>query len=272
MVIPAFNRKEFLKEAIESVLNQTYKDLEVIVVDDGSEDETGEFIATLGDKRVKYIWQPNRGPAAARNRGVTVAEGKFLAFLDSDDLWTPAKLEKQVSFFEENHSARICYTDEVGIRRGVRVNPKKRHQKYSGWIYSYCLPLCIISPSSVMFKRELWEETGGFDESFPFCEDYELWLRISSVEPIFFIPEKLIVKRGGHKDQLSRRWGMDVWRVKALMKILSQKELPSEWKALTVQELLKKAHIAINGFRKRNKLEEAAYLEAIVAKCLALFS
>lgn len=271
VVIPTFNRKGFLKEAIESVLRQTYKDLEVIVVDDGSEDGTEEVITAYGDKRIKYVWQPNRGPSAARNRGAAMAGGEFLAFLDSDDLWTPRKLEKQVSFFEENPFARICYTDEIWIRRGVRVNPKKRHQKYSGWIYPYCLPLCIISPSSVMFKRELWEEIGGFDESFPFCEDYEIWLRISSVEPIFLIPEKLIVKRGGHEDQLSRRWGMDVWRVKALVKILSQRQLPSEWKALTVQELLKKAQIAINGFRKRNKLEEAAYLEAIVVKCLAIF-
>lgn len=272
VVIPTFNRKAFLKEAIESVLSQTYRDLEVIVVDDGSEDGTAELVTALADKRIRYVWQPNRGPAAARNHGASMAQGELLAFLDSDDLWTPRKLEKQVSFFQDHPEARICYTDEIWIRRGVRVNPKKKHQKYSGWIYPYCLPLCIISPSSVMFKRELWEESGGFDENFPFCEDYELWLRISSVEPIYLIPQKLIVKRGGHHDQLSRQWGMDVWRVKALMKVLSQRELPPEWKALTVKELLKKAQIAINGFRKRGKFEEAAYLEAIVAKCLALFS
>jgi len=265
VIIPTYNRREFLREAIESVLAQSFRDFELIVVDDGSRDGTYELVKGYGD-RVLYLWQPNRGPAAARNRGAEVARGYYLAFLDSDDLWLPKKLEQQISFMEAHPGARICYTDEIWIRRGRRVNPKKKHAKYSGWIYPRCLPLCIISPSSVMIRRDLWEEVRGFDEDFPVCEDYELWLRIAAREPVYFIRERLIVKRGGHDDQLSRRWGMDIWRVRALVKALQHLELPPHWYRLTLEELHRKSQILIRGFRKRGKLEEAAYFEAILAR------
>ena len=167
---------------------------------------------------------------------------------------------------QQNPEAMICYTDEIWIRRGVRVNPKKKHAKHSGWIYPQCLPLCIISPSSVLMRRELLEEVGGFDPEFPVCEDYDLWLRVALRYPIHLIPEKLIVKRGGHPDQLSHRsWGNDIWRVRALLKIL-QKELPPSWRKLTVAELHRKCSILISGFEKRGKHEEAAQYREIIRR------
>ncbi len=266
VVIPTYNRKEMVQEAVESVLSQTYQDFELIVVDDGSEDGTGEVLREKFGERIIYLYQKNQGVSRARNRGIELSRGKYIAFLDSDDLWLKKKLERQVQFMQQNPEAMICYTDEIWIRRGVRVNPKKKHAKHSGWIYPQCLPLCIISPSSVLMRRELLEEVGGFDPEFPVCEDYDLWLRVALRYPIHLIPEKLIVKRGGHPDQLSHRsWGNDIWRVRALLKML-QKELPPSWRKLTVAELHRKCSILISGFEKRGKHEEAAQYREIIRR------
>jgi len=125
VVIPTYNRFPQVKHAIESVLSQTYRDFELWVVDDGSTDGTGEALRAYGD-RITYVWQENNGVSAARNVGLRVSRGKYVAFLDSDDLWMPRKLEIQVRCMEENPQFPLCYTDEVWIRRGVRVNPKRK--------------------------------------------------------------------------------------------------------------------------------------------------
>lgn len=264
IIIPTYNRRDFLREAIRSVLEQSFRDFELIVVDDGSDDGTREMIQREFPGLLTYLYQENQGVSRARNRGLKLAQGEFVAFLDSDDLWLPRKLERQMAFMQSQPKAQICYTDEIWIRRGVRVNPKKKHAKYSGWIYPRCLPLCIISPSSALMRRGLLEEVGGFDEELPVCEDYDLWLRISARHPIHFLPEKLIVKRGGHQDQLSRRWGNDIWRVKALLKMLKDPSLRPDWRRMTVEELHRKGSILIKGFRKRGKEEEAKYYERIL--------
>lgn len=264
IIIPTYNRRDFLREAIRSVLEQSFRDFELIVVDDGSDDGTREMIQREFPGLLTYLYQENQGVSRARNRGLKLAQGEFVAFLDSDDLWLPRKLERQMAFMQSHPEAQICYTDEIWIRRRVRVNPKKKHAKYSGWIYPRCLPLCIISPSSALMRRGLLEEVGGFDEELPVCEDYDLWLRISARHPIHFLPEKLIVKRGGHQDQLSRRWGNDIWRVKALLKMLKDPSLRPDWRRMTVEELHRKGSILIKGFRKRGKEEEAKYYERIL--------
>jgi len=264
IIIPTYNRRDFLREAIRSVLEQSFRDFELIVVDDGSDDGTREMIQREFPGLLTYLYQENQGVSRARNRGLKLAQGEFMAFLDSDDLWLPRKLERQMAFMQSHPKAQICYTDEIWIRRGVRVNPKKKHAKYSGWIYPRCLPLCIISPSSALMRRGLLEEVGGFDEELPVCEDYDLWLRISARHPIHFLPEKLIVKRGGHQDQLSRRWGNDIWRVKALLKMLKDPSLRPDWRRMTVEELHRKGSILIKGFRKRGKEEEVKYYERIL--------
>ena len=264
IIIPTYNRRDFLREAIRSVLEQSFRDFELIVVDDGSDDGTREMIQREFPGLLTYLYQENQGVSRARNRGLKLAQGEFVAFLDSDDLWLPRKLERQMAFMQSQPKAQICYTDEIWIRRGVRVNPKKKHAKYSGWIYPRCLPLCIISPSSALMRRGLLEEVGGFDEELPVCEDYDLWLRISARHPVHFLPEKLIIKRGGHQDQLSRRWGNDIWRVKALLKMLKDPSLRPDWRRMTVEELHRKGSILIKGFRKRGKEEEAKYYERIL--------
>ena len=167
----------------------------------------------------------------------------------------------------KNPEIEICYTNEIWIRNGVRVNQKKIHQKYSGWIFQRCLPLCIISPSSVLLHREVFNKVGLFDENLIVCEDYDLWLRVSTVYPITFIDEPLIIKRGGHQDQLSRKfWGMDRFRIMALEKILSKNDLKEEDRKVAVAILKKKCNIVAHGCFKRGKIDEGNNYRAILKK------
>jgi len=263
IIIPTYNRALFLYEAIQSVLNQDYlaskkpgKDYELIIVDDGSTDNTEQIVKDLGD-RLSYVQQRHRGVSAARNTGLDLARGEHIAFLDSDDLWKEHKLSVQMSLMAALPGTPLCYTDEIWIRDGVFVNPKTRHRKYSGWIFDKVLPLCLLSLSSALFRREVFEEVGRFDESLPVCEDYDLGIRLARRYPIHFIDSFLIVKRGGHADQLSRKyWGMDRFRVKALEKALRLDLTPYQ-RELVTREIVAKCRVLVEGFAKRGKSKEA---------------
>ena len=249
-VIPTYNRAEFVREAIDSVLQQDYADVELIVVDDGSRDGTAAVVAEFGPA-VRYLWQENRGVSAARNRGVAVSTGGLIAFLDSDDLWAPGKVSAQVAYFETHPDAQACHTDELWIRRGVRVNERRIHRKQGGWQFVASLPRCLISPSAVMMRRGLWERLGGFDESLPACEDYDLWLRLTAVTPVGFLPDRLVTKRGGHADQLSRTTpALDRYRIRALEKALATR-LSAEHRRAVLEQLVAKCRIVAQGARKR---------------------
>lgn len=266
VIITTYNRASMLGEAINSVLSQQYTDLELIVVDDGSTDETKEVLS-LYTPHLTYTYQEHQGVSAARNRGVECAQGDYLAFLDSDDLWLPNKLYVQMKFMENHPNALICYTEEIWIRRGMRVNPMKKHKKYSGMIFEYCLPLCIISPSSVLIARSLLEEAGGFDEELEVCEDYDLWLRISACYPIYLIDTPLIIKRGGHEDQLSKKMsGQDRFRIKALVKLLEGDCLSANQRELAWKELNRKCEIYGKGCIKRGREEEGEKILALAVK------
>jgi len=256
VIIPTYNRCAWIKHAIDSVLQQTYQNFELLIVDDGSTDITKGILAEYG-KKIKYFYQSNKGPASARNLGIKQSKGTYICFLDSDDRWVKSKLETQINLVTEHPEIKICYTNETWIRKGIRVNQKQIHQKYSGWIYRRCLPLCIISPSSVMIHRDVFEKVGNFDEEMTVCEDYDLWLRISQRYPISFINKKKIVKYGGHEDQLSHKfWGMDRFRVKALEKMLTKKNLSEEDRNATIKMLHRKCDILANGFFKRGKKKD----------------
>ncbi len=256
IVIPTYNRASFLKEAIDSVLSQTYRNFELIVVDDNSTDDTPKLLSSYGEK-IKVIKKANKGPSAARNRGIKAAKGGWIAFLDSDDVWKPGKLEKQVQFIKDNPEIKICQTEEIWIRNGKRVNPRKKHEMHSGWIYEQCLPLCIVSPSSVMIHRGVFEKVGLFDETMLACEDYDLWLRIAPHYPICLVREKLIVKQGGHADQQSHVISsLDLLRIKAMVKSLESGGLNESQYEAALLELNKKCRVYGNGCIKRGKKEE----------------
>ncbi len=266
VIIPTYNRKKSLIQAIQSVLEQTHTTYEVIVVDDGSTDLTEAVIAEQFPE-IKYHSQPHQGVSAARNLGISLAQGQWLAFLDSDDLWLAKKLELQVSYFKQHPEVKICHTEEIWIRHGVRVNPKRKHQKKGGWIFQECLPLCAMSPSSIIIHRSVIEEVGGFDEQLPACEDYDLWLRMTSRYPVGFIEQPLIQKFGGHSDQLSRQyWGMDRFRIQALIKILEINYLTENDRQGAVAMLLKKAQVYLQGAKKRSKLTEVAYYQQLIQR------
>jgi GT2 family glycosyltransferase len=175
-------------------------------------------------------------------------------------------MRSQMSFMQAYPKAVVCYTEEVWVRNGVIVNPKKKHEKYSGWIFDKVLPLCLLSLSSALFRKDVFEAVGSFDESLPACEDYDLGIRLAQRYPIHLIDTPLIVKRGGHKDQLSRQfWGMDRFRVYALEKALTM-DLTPEQECMVRRELVKKCQILIQGFRKRNNLEEEQKYLSLVHK------
>jgi GT2 family glycosyltransferase len=259
VIIPTYNRYPLLCEAIDSVLAQTDQDFELIVVDDGSTDDTPAVRSTYGD-RLHYVYQDRKGVSTARNRGVDLAKGEWICFLDSDDLWRPQKLKIQKEEMKRDSQLQISYTEEIWYRRGVRVNPAKKHAKYSGWIFERCLPLCLISPSSVMVRRSLFQATGAFNEGFPVCEDYDLWLRISKDFPVHLVREPLIIKRNGHPGQLSADgWGFDRYRVESIAGVIRSGTLTDRQFQAACNVLRQKCSILSSGFSKRGKEEQAKY-------------
>jgi glycosyltransferase involved in cell wall biosynthesis len=268
VVIPTYNRGWILKEAIDSVLNQDFKNFELIVIDDGSADGTGDIIDAYGSE-IKAVQQPNKGVSAARNRGIAAAEGQLIAFLDSDDLWLPKKLSRQVDFFDSNPDAVINQTEEIWIRDGMRVNPRKRHRKSAGMIFERSLGLCLISPSAVMIRKTLFDVVGLFDESLPACEDYDLWLRISYRYDVHLIDTPLIIKRGGHADQLSKAPGLDRYRIKAIANLIDGGSLSDSQYKAAVRILQEKCRIYADGCLKRGRNNEAAYYHKLRQKYLS---
>ncbi|MCK4494462.1 MAG: glycosyltransferase family 2 protein [Methylococcales bacterium] len=263
VIIPTFNRVDRLEHALNSVYNQTLLPDEVIVVDDGSSDHSAEMVSHKFPS-VFLIQQPNQGVSIARNTAIKQASGEWLAFLDSDDQWLPNKLSEQITALE-NTDYKICHTEEIWIRNGVRVNQKHKHKKTGGWIFERCLPLCAMSPSSILIHRDVFKTIGTFDPDFPACEDYELWLRITANYPVLFIDTPQIKKYGGHDDQLSQKyWGMDRFRIKALEKIINSGTLSSEQTVLAIDMLIKKAKIVQQGALKRHKTDDVEYYQQLI--------
>lgn len=264
LIIPSYNRSHLLKRALQSVFEQSLLPDEVIVVDDGSTDDTAEMLRNLFPQ-VIYLHQDNAGVSSARNLGIQHSTGSWIALLDSDDTWLKDKLVMQVSSLKQSPEIKICHTEEIWIRNGTRVNAMNKHKKSGGWIFEQCLPLCAMSPSSIMIHRSIFDELGLFDESLPACEDYDLWLRISNAFPVLFLEQPLINKYGGHEDQLSHQhWGMDRFRIQALDKLLKQGQLSHKNKDLATKMLLKKARIFQKGAEKRGKLESVSHYQSLI--------
>ncbi len=265
VIIPTFDRSARLAAAIESVLDQEGP-LELIVVDDGSTDGTASVVGGFGE-RLRYERRDHRGVSAARNHGVRMARGSWIAFLDSDDEWLPGKLAAQRRYHAQHRDVPISQTGEIWIRDGVRVNPCKHHAKPSGDVFVPSLERCLVSPSAVLLRRDLFVAAGGFDESLPVCEDYDLWLRLALRQRFGLVREPLMVKYGGHRDQLSRQyWGMDRFRVAALEKLLADPVLVGERRAAAVEVLERKCRVLAKGARRRGREADADGYERLIAR------
>ncbi|MFA6196275.1 MAG: glycosyltransferase family A protein [Sulfurimonas sp.] len=225
VVIPTYNRYEVLQRALASVYAQSHMPSEVIIIDDGSSDNTSEIQKLF--PHAKYIYQQNAGVSSARNLGINNSTCQWIAFLDSDDTWHVDKLARHVEFHANNPEILMSYTDETWIRNGTEVKLPKKFHKYGGSIFAECLSHNIIAPSATLIHKDLLEKVGLFDETLEVCEDYDLWLRVACGNSIGLIDEKLITKYGGSDEQLSAKyWGMDRFRVLALEKLLSELLVP----------------------------------------------
>ena len=255
VVIPTLNRINTLQRALDSVINQTYKPAEIIVVDNGSSDGTLKFLREQYPK-ITILTENKIGVSSARNKGIKKSINQWIALLDSDDAWHPRKLEIQTSMLDSAlKEYNLIHTDEVWFRNNKHINQMKKHKKQGGYIFERCLSLCCISPSSVLFKKNILDKVGLFDESLPVCEDYDMWLKICSSEEVLFAQDKLTYKYGGHKDQLSKSyWGMDRFRIKSIENIIKNFDLTYKQKKQAKKELIKKLKIIINGAFKRNNL------------------
>jgi glycosyltransferase involved in cell wall biosynthesis len=243
VIIPTFNRAKLLKRALSSVVNQSLKPHEIIVIDDGSSDETR---SVAKDFLVKYHYQPNSGVSRARNVGVKIASAEMIAFLDSDDEWHKDKLLLQSRFMQEN-GFEISHTNEVWIRDGMRVNKPKRARKGDEDFYKIASYLTIAT-SSILMKKSLFESVGGLDESLEVCEDYDFFLRVSKLAKIGYLDKELVYKYSHSKEQLSYKyWGMDRFRIRALMKFSDDERIK--------KLIVKKAAILRDGAKKRDNEE-----------------
>ena len=205
VIIPAYNHGRFLREAIQSVLEQTFQDWELIVVDDGSTDETSEVVASFPDPRIRYIYQKNQGNAAARNRGIELARGEFIAFLDADDLWLPMKLEKQVAQLDSlPPTVGLVYADlhffnhEDGAITGRLLQASGQFDPPRGKVFSQIVRRkwggergWFIIPTTALIRREVFQRVGLFDESLRRHVDWEMWVRIAAAYEVDVLNEPL---------------------------------------------------------------------------------
>jgi glycosyltransferase involved in cell wall biosynthesis len=263
VIIPTFNRIEFLSHALDSVFSQSYVATEVIVVDDGSTDHTVEKLSPAYPS-VRFLRQENQGVSAARNLGIIKAENPWIALLDSDDRWAPEKLDRQINHLSQNPSCRVIHTGEKWIRNGKEINIPASLDKTKNGLWERSLEKCIICPSSVLLHQSVFEKIGIFDPSLAICEDYDFWLRLLLTHEIGLIEEPLVHKYGGHPDQLSMStWGLDRFRVQSLEKISTFGHIKPTQKAQIHETIFRKTDLLIQGFKKHGKYKEAQRYQAL---------
>ncbi len=276
VIVPVFNRPALILRALNSILEQTHRPYEMIVVDDGSTDNTYSVLEAyqrsldLKEFSLHVLrLDRNHGVSFARNRGIQRATGDWIALLDSDDQWLPKRLELQVELLEREPHLQLVHGEEIWIRSGVRVNPHKKHLKEGGRIFSRSTELCLISPSAVLLRKSLWKEMGGFDETFPVCEDYDLWLKVTSLYEVGFVSQPIIMKYGGHTDQLSRRTvAMDYWRVRSLNRILEIRNLGPDEERVVLGVIIQKSQILCRGYKKHDNRAHLSEVEEILTRAL----
>jgi glycosyltransferase involved in cell wall biosynthesis len=266
VVIPVFNREEELLRAVDSLRNQTWLPTEWIVVDDGSDHGAVNHRSLIENAGGLFLPLPeNVGVAGARNAGVAASSSDWIAFLDSDDEWHPRKLELQLAWHSQHPEVRISQVQEQWVRSGKPVRKPSGWEQRGGDLFEIALRQCVIGPSCVLIRRDLWKEVGGFDERFRVCEDYELWLRITRKEKIGLVEDgPLVTKHAGHQDQLSFTTpALDRFRILALLKLLGGGELHEVEHSQVTTMIREKAEIVAQGAEKRGDLSRFALFDTL---------
>ncbi len=278
VIIPVYNRRELVLQAVSSVLGQSWGDLEIILADDGSTDGLDEaVIPYCRDHRLRYIPLEHHGyPGAVRNRGAEHARGDWIAFLDSDDLWLPEKLQHQMELSMTRPELQCIHCTEIWLRGEQVISQRTQRHRREGYLFSDSLKKCIIGPSTVIIRRNLYELLDGFREDMVVAEDYELWLRLTAREEVGYVHQPLVVKRAGYGgDQLSERYGqIEVFRIQGLLDLLNTgwlKERPGK-REEACRELARKCLIYAGGARKRGHEQEAGHYESIAREFSAASS
>jgi glycosyltransferase involved in cell wall biosynthesis len=261
VIIPTFNRASLVSGAINSVLGQSYRDFELIIIDDGSTDDTERAVRRYGN-RILYHRQTNRGVAAARNAGIEVSRGEYLCFLDSDDLWKAEKLQVQVAFADAHPGYALIATEISPFDRHGAVAGRAKSRMYriaNGMVAEQLLFANWIQTSTVLVRAHCLKEVGGFDEEVGnFGEDWLAWMRMASRYPIYFLPQPLVLYRV-HEETLTSH--QPEAQYQGLMLILARLGSLPQFQAKP--ELLKVAKYRIALGRARRDLRSGAY-------CLAL--
>ncbi len=259
VVIPTYNSVRFVTEAIDSVLNQTFKDFEILVVDDGSKDETKEVLNEKYGDSIKYIYKENGGVSSARNYGIERAKGKYIALLDADDIWLREKLEKQVDLLESQEDIGLCYVGT--IKTNEELLPKSYIEAHS--FEDYCeallLKMNIVSGScsSVIIKRELLVKTEGFDKIFSTCADWEYWLRLSLLTKFAPINEYLVKYRDVTGSMSSNPDVSKRDTLETLNKFFSNPDLPKKYKDLKNNAYSNNLMVVSGEYLHNGKLKES---------------
>jgi glycosyltransferase involved in cell wall biosynthesis len=260
VIIPTYNRQEFIKKAIISLLNQTIKVDEIIVIDDGSTDNTKQIVEIFD---IKYFYQKNQGVSSARNLGIKKAKNLWICFLDSDDIWENDKLEQQILFHKQNKHILFSHTQEEWVFNGKIIQQKSYQQKPSGYCFEQNISRCLIGPSTVMIHKSILDDIGLFDENLKVCEDFDLWLRILDKYEIGLINKKLIIKIAGDHNQLSFVTPMmDRYRIEALLKHKNKQNVRDM--------IIEKSFILIKGAKKHNNQEIENYYSTLVEELIFL--
>lgn len=225
--IPCYNSAPFISETLLSVLNQAYGDFEIIVMDDGSRDETGEIVRSFNDKRIKYFYKENEGLSETRNKGIAASSGEYIAFLDHDDLWLPEKLEKQMALFDKKGGLGLVFSDFYLLKNGSRENATyfskcrpKRGYIFEDLLFGEASFICI---STVIMRKVMFDEIGYFKNEFDSGEECELFLRAARGNEFDYIEEPLAAYRL-HPGNFSNRKDIYVKEAFDILRLWEEKE------------------------------------------------
>jgi glycosyltransferase involved in cell wall biosynthesis len=259
VIIPTYNAARFVTTAIDSVLAQTFKDFEILVIDDGSTDNTREILEKYDSPQIHYLHKKNGGVSSARNYGIENSRGKYIAFLDADDLWLPEKLEKQVALLESNEEIGLCYVATERVNENLQTIGYVAANSYDDYCEALLLNLNIVtgSCSSAVVRREVVLQTNGFDVQFSTCADWEYWLRLSLLTQFAPIAEYLVKYRVVTGSMSSNPYVSKRDTLGVLNKFFAQADLPEKYKRLKNRALSNNLMIVSGEFLHNGKLGES---------------